>query len=119
MKKISKYATFTTAILLVSACGGGNSDSGHQAVYNQTHILAEGEQISITLQKGRYRAEITSNNNGVIVSWIGESLCPTSSETKEYSADCNLGIQGQLTVTNPTTFGLGGSETTSIKVYQL
>ncbi len=101
----------------LAACGGGDSDDGKEVV-SDSKTLAEGVVVSYTLPAGTYTAEITSSNNGVQVSWIGGSGsgCGTSSEVKTYKSTCNLSIQGQLTVTNPTTFGLGGSEIVSIRV---
>ncbi len=100
---------------LVAACGGGDPSLGPDVVYNETVTLSEGQQLSVTLPAGSYMAEVTSSNNGVVVSWVGGS-CLTSAEIKAISASCSLPIQGQLLVLNPTLLGLGGSEIVTVKV---
>jgi hypothetical protein len=58
---------------------------------------------------------LTASNNGVLVEWIGGQNCPVPSEKKTYSNNCTLTQQGQLKITNPTAFGLGGNEYVTIK----
>lgn len=103
---------------MVSACGGGGDDKNGTIVVAESRTLIEGEQVSYTLTAGAYAVEITSSNNGVIVSWLGGSGagCVSSAEVKSYTTACTLSIQGQLLVSNPTTFGIGGSEVVSFKV---
>ena len=100
--------------MALAACGGG-SDSNSIVVYNDVKTISEGQQLSVILPPGTYKADISSSNHGVVVSWVGGD-CPTSNETKAISATCTLTIKGQLLILNPTTFGLGGDEITTIKV---
>jgi hypothetical protein len=122
-KKLILGAVFVASQLI--ACGGGSddeaTDQGVKAsstiqVVSDTKTLVEGVQISYTLSAGTYMANITSSNNGVIVSWPGGINCQGSAETKAYSASCTFGAQGQIVISNPTTFGLGGSEIVTISI---
>jgi len=96
---------------------GGDGDDGRE-VANETQTLGEGVQLSYTLPAATYRAEITSSNNGVVVSWVGGSGagCAASVETKTYTSTCTLSLQGQVVIQNPTTFGLGGSEVVTVRL---
>jgi hypothetical protein len=117
-----KHTKFTLGAFFVAcqlvACGGGGDNqsadedvkaSSTTQIVSETKTLVEGVQLSYTLSAGTYMANITSSNNGVIVSWPGGTNCQTSSETKVYSASCTFAAQGQIVISNPTTFGLGGS----------
>ncbi len=101
----------------LAACGGGSSGDNN-VVYDQTITIAEGQQLSVILPAGSYRADITSNNRGVVVSWVG-GACATSTEVKAYSGTCNLSIKGQLLVLNPTVLGLGGDEVATVLVTKI
>ena len=109
----------------LAACGGGGDGASNAAsaaptaVYNKTETIQEGQQLSVTLPPGNYRAEITASNNGVVVSWVGGSQCAKSVEAVEYGFNCDLSIQGQLVIENPTTFGLGSAEITTVKILKL
>ena len=109
--------TLISAALILVGCGGGGDD-GRTVVVSESQTLTEGAHLSYTLPAGTYAAEITSSNNGTVVSWVGGSGtgCNASAEVKTYTSTCALSIQGQLLILNPTTFGLGGSEIVSIKV---
>jgi hypothetical protein len=113
-EKIIKGFTSCVIALTLSACGGGD-DGSSTVVVNETKTISEGYYVSYTLDAGTYTAEITASNNGVKVAWVGGS-CTNSDEVKSYKSTCQLTTKGQLTVTNPTVFGLGGDEITTIKV---
>ncbi len=101
--------------IFMTACGGGNSTTPGAVVINDNQTLGEGVYVTYILNAGSYKAELTASNNGVIVEWIGGANCPVSSEKKTYSNSCTLTQQGQLKITNPTTFGIGGNEVVSVK----
>jgi hypothetical protein len=121
---ISALTIIVTSAFL-AACGGGGdnasttSNSAPTVAYSKTETIQEGQLLSVTLPAGKYRAEITSSNNGVIVSWVGGSQCAKSIEVIEYANNCELTIQGQLLVENPTTLGLGGAEIATVKILKL
>jgi len=106
------------ACAMLSGCGGGGEDKSSPPVVSESKTLADGTQLSYTLSAGTYSVEVTSSNNGVVVSWLGGSGsgCASSAESKALTMTCTLSIQGQLLITNPTTFGLGASEIVSIRV---
>ncbi len=112
-----KIAPFAVAMFLAGCGGGGDDDSGREVV-SESRPIGEGVALSYTLPAATYAIEVTSSNNGVVVSWLGGSGagCATSTEVKTYQTTCTLSIQGQLIITNPTTFGLGGAENVSIRV---
>ena len=114
----AKWIATIATTMVIAACGGGG-DGSNNVVYNQTNTISENQQLSVILPAGTYRADITSSNNGVITSWVGGNSCATSAETKAYSASCNLVIQGQLLVLNPTLLGLGGDEIVTVLVTRL
>jgi hypothetical protein len=113
---MKKFALSLMVAALVG-CGGGGDDDGVQVV-SESRTLGEGIVLSYALTAATYTVEITSSNNGVVVGWLGGSGagCATSAEVNTYQTTCALTIQGQLTITNPTTLGLGGSEIVTIRV---
>lgn len=124
LAKIKKTMEFKKHVLMLcivatqlAGCGGGSADEDEpQQIVARTATLAEGTQLSYTLAAGTYNANITASNNGVIVSWPGGNNCATSAETKVYSGTCTLSAQAQIVIINPTAFGLGGSEITTISI---
>ena len=114
MNKFRISLQTSSLCMALAACGGG-SDSSSIVVYDDVKIISEGQQLSVPLSAGTYKAEISSSNHGVVVSWVGGN-CPTSNETKAISVTCTLAIKGQLLILNPTTFGLGGDEIATLKV---
>ncbi|MFG6447256.1 hypothetical protein ACG0Z6_03255 [Roseateles sp. BYS180W] len=118
MKSSATKAFLALATVALTACGGGEGgdSNGNNVVVNESVTLSEGMFRSYTLSAGNYQAEVTSSTNGVIVEWVGGNNCAKSAEVKAYSQSCQLTINGQLLVTNPTVLGLGGSEIVTVKV---
>lgn len=116
MKTLTNVLMIAALIVPLYGCGGSDSDLYEEVVYNETVNIKENEYLTVTLPSARYRAEITSSNNGVVVSWIGGNYCTTSAETKAYSMTCQLDIKGQLIVKNPSLLSLGGIEVVTVKV---
>jgi hypothetical protein len=115
--KYSRLIAVASA-MLASACGGGDSIV-QVVVVDETRTLPEGAQVSYPLAIGTYRAEITSNRNGVAVVWVGGTGCQSTTETKSYSATCAVDAVGALGLVNPTLLGAPGDEVVSIKVTRL
>lgn len=115
--KIMK-AVAAVAVVLASACGGGNSIV-QVVVVDETRTLTEGGQISYPLAIGTYRAEITSSRNGVAVVWVGGTGCQGVTETKAYNATCVVDAVGALGLVNPTLLGTPGDEVVSVKITRL
>ncbi len=120
MNKLMRLAgAALCASLLLTACGGGSDDLPAGVVADRFETLSEGQYIAFSLPKATYTIEVSANNHGVVVSWVNGSGCTTSAERLVYAATCTLAGDGQVIVTNPTTFGLGGAETVTIKVTRL
>ncbi|MCF6178616.1 MAG: hypothetical protein L3J63_04395 [Geopsychrobacter sp.] len=119
MKRILLFTTVCLVLTLLSACGGGSSSESSivdTTVVNWLGVLNEGESMTWSLTSGTYRLEMTSTPNGGAVTWTPSTGCQNFSEVTAYAYECTLPINGQLKITNPTTFGLGPSETVTAKV---
>lgn len=119
MKILSSIILIASLAIPLHGCGGSDSDSSEDVVYNETVKIEEGMYVSLSLDPATYRTEITSSNNGVVVSWVGGNSCVASKETKTYAMSCQLNIKGQILITNPTLLGLGGTEIVTVKVIKI
>lgn len=86
-------------------------------------ILQENESKAWTMPVGKYRLETTSDPNGITLVWGGAVACdrtvgPTT-EYRELAITCSVAEPTELRITNPTTFGLGPSETVRLYVERL
>lgn len=84
--------------------------------------LADGESRTIALQQGNYELDVAvkaSNGSryGVTVSWVGTS-CPVQPEATSHRVRCSVDGTASLTITNPSAFGLGPSETGFVNLYR-
>lgn len=95
---------------------GGFTPTTPEVLVNTTITLAEFNYISYTLDTGIYKVEVSSSNNGVTLNWSGSSNCSYNPENTLHNATCTMNQLGQLVVTNPSTWGLGGSEVVAIKI---
>ena len=82
---------------------------------DQFEQLKDGEQRTFRVRAGSYRLQVTATADGAGVTWIGPQ-CENAKETRVYDSNCILGQDGQLMVSNPTTFGLGATSTVTIKL---
>lgn len=80
--------------------------------------LRDGASVSWRLAPGVYRLDLTSNNDGVTAEWTGAS-CPKTAPMLRFSTVCEVPGGGVLVVTNPTTYGLGKSCLTTVRVIKL
>ena len=114
-----RFCALAVLISFLAGCGGGGesgASSGSREVASDTKTIAEGAGVSYTLSPGTYQAIISSSSNGVKVAWVGGIGCNNSGEVKTYNDVCKMGQTGQVTITNPTTFGLGASENVTIRI---
>jgi hypothetical protein len=74
--------------------------------------------VTYRLEPGNYKLEMTANNEGAGTEWIGAS-CAKTGQMRQLVTTCTLPTQGQLNITNPTTFGLGKQVSVTIKVTKL
>jgi len=103
----------------VAGCGGDGNSFVQVVIVDETRTLAEGGQVTFPLSVGTYRAEITSSRNGVSVVWVGGTGCSSATETRTYTASCDVGALGALGLVNPTLLGLPGDEVVTIKITRL
>ncbi|MBK7142039.1 MAG: hypothetical protein IPH75_08165 [bacterium] len=80
--------------------------------------LKDGEQIAYRLTSGTYKMELTSGNGTAVVEWVG-APCPKSTEVTALQTMCELVQDGQLLVTNPTSFGNGPTISVTIKITRM
>lgn len=106
------------ATFALAACGGGGGDGdGATVVANTTLKIAEGQYYSFSLEPGSYTVQATASVNGMTVQWVGGNNCSDSgNDVKTYQSSCTLSQKGQLTITNPTTLGLGAEEVVTVKI---
>jgi hypothetical protein len=86
-----------------------------QVVVDWHGVLKDGERMSWKLPAGKYRLELTASNDGDTVEWLGGN-CPATQPMTTLSTSCDMPRDGQLLVSNPTTFGLGAASMTTVKL---
>ena len=89
-----------------------------QVVLDTSQVLADGAGVSWKLDPGKYKLELTANNDGATAEWVGGG-CPKTQPMREISMTCDMPRIGQLVVTNPTVFGLGKQVSVTVKVTKL
>lgn len=89
-----------------------------QIVLNDTFVLRDGQGRSRQIDKGKYKIEMTANNDGATIELLG-SGCPESAPVKTTSIICEVDTSGQLIITNPTVFALGKDVSVTVKVTKL
>jgi len=94
-----------------------------EKIETQTLALSDGANMTWTLQQGTYVVEVTvkaadRSRNGVTLRWVG-TTCPDQPESQEIQARCRVDNTASLTVTNPTTFGMGPSASGFINIYKV
>jgi|SRR6267154_2694668 len=119
---ISRLGAIVFVVLCLGSCSPSDSDTSakprDEVVVDQFLTLKDGETNAFKLVPGLYRAEMTASGDGAQVEWLGGD-CPKSSESKTYSSVCELRQDGQIVVTNPTSFGMGAGSTITLKVTRL
>ena len=89
-----------------------------QVMVDTSKVLDDGSGTTIKLEPGRYKLEMTANNDGADVEWVGGS-CPKSVPLREATVTCEMSRQGQLVVTNPSVFGLGKQVSVTVRLTRL
>lgn len=108
-------------VLFLSGCGGGSTTNevGSNIIFNEVRNIPEGNYLIVALPVSKYKAEISTSNKGVKVEWVGGLNCANSGEVKTYNDSCSMVQKGQIVITNPTTFGLGGDEIVTVKIIKI
>jgi hypothetical protein len=86
-----------------------------EVVIDEYETFGDGYRKSWRITPGRYTVEMTATGDGGKVTWTGVD-CENSRETRSYDANCTVSRTAQLTVENPTAFGMGDSSTISVRV---
>lgn len=102
-------------VFAMIGCGTDTAEKANGVVVNSIETIPEGGSLSYYLSPDTYELELTSSNYGVSIEWIGAN-CLNVSEQQVYNEDCHLDMSGQLVIGNPTTWGLGPTETVTIKL---
>lgn len=89
-----------------------------QIVTDTSKVLDDGAGITLKLEPGKYKLEMTANNDGADIEWIGGG-CPKTQPMRETTMTCEMPRQGQLVITNPTVFGLGKQVSITVRVTKL
>jgi len=89
-----------------------------QIVVDYSNWLDDGASISWKVEPGNYKLEMTANNDGATVEWVGAS-CAKTQPMRELTITCEMPRTGQLIVTNPSVFGLGKQVSVTIRVTKL
>lgn len=89
-----------------------------QVITDTSKVLDDGAGITLKLEPGNYKLEMTANNDGATAEWVGAS-CAKTQPMRELTTTCEMPRTGQLIVTNPSVFGLGKQVSVTIRVTKL
>lgn len=89
-----------------------------QVVSDISKVLDDGAGFSLKLDPGKYKLEMTANNDGATAEWVGGG-CPKTQPMRELTMTCEMPRTGQLVITNPTVFALGKQVSVTVKVTKL
>lgn len=89
-----------------------------QIITDTSKVLDDGAGITLKLEPGKYKLEMTANNDGADIEWVGGG-CPKTQPMREATMTCEMPRQGQLVITNPTVFGLGKQVSITVRVTKL
>ena len=107
----SDYASYSSGSIL-------NPRPQPKVVVDEFKTLKDGEGITWKLPAGSYEIEMTATSDGASVKWVGAD-CEVAQEVPSYSTVCHLSKTGQMTVVNPTTFGMGPDVTVTVNVVRM
>ena len=124
VRRLTLLAIF--AIFVVSCTVQTDQRSGQpyvpyvtdQIIIDTSKVLDDGAGITLKLEPGKYKLEMTANNDGADIEWVGGG-CPKTQPMREATMTCEMPRQGQLVITNPTVFGLGKQVSITVKVTKL
>lgn len=89
-----------------------------QVVIDNAQVLNDGSGTTWKLEPGKYKLEMTANNDGADIEWVGGS-CPKSQPMRQAAMTCEMPRQGQLVITNPSVFGLGKQVSITVRLTKL
>ncbi|HMS11379.1 MAG TPA: hypothetical protein PKE66_17950 [Pyrinomonadaceae bacterium] len=89
-----------------------------QIVVDTMQVLKDGHGMSWRLDKGKYKLEMTANNDGATAEWVGGG-CAKTEPIRSVSMVCEMHSVGQLNVTNPTVFALGKDVSVTVRLTKL
>lgn len=89
-----------------------------QIVIDESKVLNDGAGLSWKLEPGNYKLEMTANNDGADIEWIGGG-CPKTQPMRQATMTCGMSGPGQLIITNPTVWGLGKQVSITVRVTKL
>jgi hypothetical protein len=122
---INRYRFWLLFIFLSSSCHVPTSSSQpyvpyvtDQVITDISKVLKDGEGLSLKLDPGKYKLEMTANNDGATAEWVGGG-CPKTQPMREMTMTCEMTRTGQLVITNPTVFALGKDVSVTVKVTKL
>ena len=105
-------------VVIATSCGMGSNTPRDEVVLDEMVPLKDGTLHAWKLPAGLYRVEMTASGDGAQIEWLGGS-CPKTGESKAFSGVCELAQDGQLIVSNPSSFGLGAGSTVTVKITKL
>ena len=105
-------------LMLATLASGCSAILPDEVVIDKLVSLKDGYGTAWKLDPGTYKVELTASDDGVVVKWIGSS-CPASGVVTNYSTICELTQTGQMSVDNPSAFGMGAGSTVTVKVTKL
>lgn len=126
MNKSIRLLTVISTMLFVSCTVQTDQRSGQpyvpyvtdQIISDTSKVLDDGAGITLKLEPGRYKLEMTANNDGADIEWVGGG-CPKSQPMREATMSCEMSRQGQLIITNPTVFGIGKQVSVTMRLTKL
>lgn len=89
-----------------------------QIITDTSKVLDDGAGITLKLEPGKYKLEMTANNDGADIEWVGGG-CPKTQPMREATMTCEMPRQGQLVITNPSVFGLGKQVSITVRLTKL
>lgn len=89
-----------------------------QVVIDAANVLRDGQGMAWKLEKGKYKLEMTANNDGATAEFVGGG-CPKTEPMRAFSMICEMPGTGQLVITNPTVFALGKDVSVTVKLTKL
>lgn len=126
MKKKLLVALLGYAALVVGCTVQTDQRSGQpyvpyvtdQIIVDMSKVLDDGAGTMWKLEPGKYKLEMTANNDGADIEWVGGG-CPKTQPMRETAMTCEMPGQGQLIITNPSVFGLGKQVSITVRLTKL
>jgi len=111
--RMKKTGIVLVSVLFLSSC------ERDRVVLNDFGTIGEGESRAYRIETaGIYRLEMTASKDGAGVEWVGET-CQGVREAKSFNGICEYRSEGQIVISNPTTFGMGSDTTVTVKVTKI